>query len=1754
MFSGIAHKMIMRYLSEYIKNLDTKLELLSGKLSLDNIMLREQSLEELLCLSEYGLKLVTCMVTHFEVNVPITKFRTEPIMVICNSALISIASEFAVKGTYKAATKPGPKESPKKAAEPETDSDELLEEKSTLENIAESINGRCGNLKVLFYTKDHCFLIKLKDAHFVQNKKDWILGNPKKNSECKFLVFARKISINKLVGTKSVKSGKKHILTGNGLYIYKLGDDSCSRNEIVIEDVNLQSEMTDLLDLVKVLSVFNKPRPQEEAKDKPTFTFTEKGTLKINKAETRVKIKKISVKLEHFGFTMSKLVVGLINLNHYSKMYVSFCDLAFSHSGNILLMLQNKAKAKEVTFEIIKKEQEISYCLIGESVQLHADLLKLAHSVSDVLALIKKFEEVPAPKPQSTGPNLEAKSTAQASTYAINLKQVIANIKLPCNSILNAVVKFKGNKPMPYFSAIFNCSLSLDHCKLLKVKHAKYTCREDIQKVSAKYADIQMNATIVRKVLEIAEACKRLIPTQKVQTSAVSELPANESIATGSTFKVDFKQLCIVYTFSLESGNTLSPYLVVSLNRTCADIDDSSLFATTSLSASLYNDPFGNALPLIETVTAKFASTNNSRSELTIPIARINLTPAAIKLLSNSASTILNATKLPTNLIAFRNLTRYEMKLEWTIKELNESCTTLLSTSEYTEVVLTDYDSTVLYIKGCSGEAVSCKAFLSLIHDSLMKLLLGAPAFTKTIGFSKNSLVCYFVMFNTPCIVLMEPYCCYQSISPAIDVSHSEYTLPYIPTTFNLSSFVKNSTITFSSKSIIQLGFGIVIDEVEYSFKISNLTDTTGVVNIKEHLSVLWSRKEDETVQVVEFSAPCNILNELSQKLEMVVVYSGKDKKVHNAKQGERIIIFAPPGEFPETTIQFVVKDVDEVYESNVYSLERLKGATKEGRYVELKSKGLKTGYIYVARDKENTDTGLCLKVFPAVVVNNLSSFPLNFFGKPVDPAVQQTVIVPTLKLTKFPIGLLDCETSQLELTSKHILVGIKGATKVAWLIVKQEETCGGLCKSIEINDFFVVQNCLGKNFTIVVNGQEVDLALPIEVCNTPSKPILLRTPEEGLELLRSDPNLPPIKLCIIDSVTGREYSCVLGVSDLFSLRFIDVFDASHSSCLNLELASKWDSFPLTVSFLQSDVTSVAKYGFINFSHKEICIEHQKDSNLGSDLILKPHETLYLTGTEIAAGKEGKITLNQDKMDRSRNVYIDNSSFEWGELICKTQRIGVGGVISFYEATEEHMKPKPSSVVSFSASVGEIEINIYPFASFIVPKSHLAIKINDLAYSVQKSEANSRLLKENTSTHYLKVESAEVNNTFTTSKYKKNLSFIKDNLEIICSDRETCQMRYTDYLSCKVPKMKIALDDTLVGFFTFFASELENPTPPCASKPAFAPKASKRFTVNNLHLYPFTVVLSNQISEGIYLPIDSAELLIKGFDHKTYSTSSIDEIVQDVLGTFKTIDWGNIAKVFTHSALFGNLSGAVGELANSFTNSITNSALVLPGILLAVPRILVKNTLNAGASIGKSLLSFTTKSNKKFSESEMCSKDTASYTPKTMQDKWVLYSIIINKIQNNIKAIKRNCPWFKFGSDELIITKTCLLIFRENTIKVVQYDKLPTISPEGYFSIPDGPPIKAKANVVKILLLLIKNYYYKSKITLQLNHILILQSYYLLETNARFSNVFLECVHQPFLVFVVHSTFSPVYPVVQIQQSAYKLSANLWSNAPVILS
>ena len=55
MIRGIAHKVLVRYLSDYIKNFNSSIELFSGKISLDNVMIREQVAENIFDLNNYAV-------------------------------------------------------------------------------------------------------------------------------------------------------------------------------------------------------------------------------------------------------------------------------------------------------------------------------------------------------------------------------------------------------------------------------------------------------------------------------------------------------------------------------------------------------------------------------------------------------------------------------------------------------------------------------------------------------------------------------------------------------------------------------------------------------------------------------------------------------------------------------------------------------------------------------------------------------------------------------------------------------------------------------------------------------------------------------------------------------------------------------------------------------------------------------------------------------------------------------------------------------------------------------------------------------------------------------------------------------------------------------------------------------------------------------------------------------------------------------------------------------------------------------------------------------------------------------------------------------------------------------------------------------------------------------------------------------------------------------------------------------------------
>ncbi len=316
-------------------------------------------------------------------------------------------------------------------------------EKSTLESIAENINAKCNKLKLLFYTKQHCFLLRLKNIQLVQNKKEWILGDPKKVAECRFLVYAESLSVVKLVqgSKKGEKAQKRPVVSISGIIMYKFDNGGCSRVELVIEEGNLRClSVEDFLDLVVSLKI---PRSPEEVLSTPEQPAHQSGT-EITKEETVVKIRKVSVE---FGQTISLFVKGLSlgfgRLGRHSKTTLSFRGAEVSCSAVKMLSVDAAGAANRVTgkdapgrivLEQIETELQTNYGVIGPRITIRAWISAGSAAAIERVQreVVQRFVTVLG---QGSAAKIEEEKTKKQLATTANIQKLVLCLTLPSTSI-----------------------------------------------------------------------------------------------------------------------------------------------------------------------------------------------------------------------------------------------------------------------------------------------------------------------------------------------------------------------------------------------------------------------------------------------------------------------------------------------------------------------------------------------------------------------------------------------------------------------------------------------------------------------------------------------------------------------------------------------------------------------------------------------------------------------------------------------------------------------------------------------------------------------------------------------------------------------------------------------------------------------------------------------------------------------------------------------------------------------------------------------------------------------------------------------------------------------------------------------------------------------------------------------------------------------------------------------------------------------
>ena len=97
MLGGIVEKLVNRFLKEYIKNINTDISLMNGEITVKNLMLRDDTISNLLMLDQFNMKLITSFISHLNIKVPIKKIYKDPIQISLGSVVISLAFNYSTQ-------------------------------------------------------------------------------------------------------------------------------------------------------------------------------------------------------------------------------------------------------------------------------------------------------------------------------------------------------------------------------------------------------------------------------------------------------------------------------------------------------------------------------------------------------------------------------------------------------------------------------------------------------------------------------------------------------------------------------------------------------------------------------------------------------------------------------------------------------------------------------------------------------------------------------------------------------------------------------------------------------------------------------------------------------------------------------------------------------------------------------------------------------------------------------------------------------------------------------------------------------------------------------------------------------------------------------------------------------------------------------------------------------------------------------------------------------------------------------------------------------------------------------------------------------------------------------------------------------------------------------------------------------------------------------------------------------------------------
>jgi len=1626
MLNGILSKIIASYASEYIKNQDAKIELSNGKLSLDNVMFRESTLENVLKLNIFGLKLITCIANHFELQIPITKYKTDPMTLLCTTGFISIASEFDIESQKVSPKKEETKIKPEqKNAKPL----KIGDEKSFIDILLGNLNITISKLKILFYTKEHCFLLKLFGANFVQNKKNWILGNPRKIEGCDFLVYVQKISLWKLINTKNdkTKEGKIHIMTGQDFHFYKMRN--ITQFEYMIENIEIRSEFMNILDFIKVLTVFMRPKQNLNLNsDEKIIPQTQKNKTKET---TKIKIKKICVNTMNFEGIINKLLVNIQNNENYETLTISINSSEICNE-NKLCILKILAKTEEkikklskISFTIEKCEKRENYEFMVDFLEININFLELLKLNETINFAMQKIGQLFIKTTEIATKLENLRRTPILKKYLIKIKQISLLCEIIPSQMLLCKINIYESKNEPDFSIKFNAVILLNETKILKLKQAKFVKFDIINgkmqnKCKVKYCKIYFNRQKIFELLEINKQFKEILKQKSIKNTEISQkISENPNISPQIENKINLQYIQILYEFTNSNIQNCNFYPVLSINLSEFSLDlenTQNFYLSTNILSEFYsNDPFGSIFKILENFNIKFICIDGNRLDLKIPDISLNLNPNLMLQIQNEINNTLNN----LGLIKILNYTKYDFKISNKIPISDKLISYQILSNKSLDFIIFDTDLILLELLN-NDKYYLCenRIFTDFILDSILKIYENPNNFfSKSFEFSykDNKFTIIILVYNKNTIpneakneikiIFIEPILCYQNINENIDISYGENTDSIIPFMKNYDFYqyfnIQNYSFKSSnSKSIILNGFSIVLENTLYSFKIDKLNENNGIAKFSENKFILWSKSYDN-LEIIKFSAPLSILNKISEKLE-IHIFSLKVSEKHIINANEILNLFISPSDFNDTKIQFILNFHNEKYESQQYLLDRLRIVTNEGRHIEFKGNSKKSIFLLIARENSQESPEIMLKIYSEITIHNISTnTALNIQENIINENERKSIILNELNIAKINIGIDKNEKISIELPKlDNIIIFSMNFEKLLEIFALQQENENCYL----ISDFLIIRNCINtKNAIVKLSYLDTEISNETLEFDKQS-PILLNAKltskiiynkfnknthktSDFIEFLKKILQNQKLQIQIINS-SENEYKAVFNLCDILHMKYFDIWNENYSKCYNLEFAQNFNEFPYKISILNSDIETASKISFINYTQEQFIIKN--DAQI---INLLPENSLFLLETKNFTTKFNLSFLNEIK-EITNNVEIKFTEikpfYEVANILCKYSQVGNNGIFEIFNKAYNQIIVSSQNTV-FNINIEKFQIKIFPFQFFIKPNVYLQANLCDLIFSQQtKTEKNRQI-----ATNYFKVSNLLISNNFNDSVYKINLEISRNPLEIIWEETTISKLKFIQYFICNIPKIFLSVDDTFYNFIIYLLSYLNNNNSENLNTCSHFDnaKSEKLYTINKLEITDFDLILCNRISQLVYIPLDSAELHIKGYKNKIYSFVDFDFIIADLINLMKSIDFSNIKNLVTHSALFGNLSKTVSEMKNAVINSVNNSALILPELVLTIPKLLINNVLNAGITIGKNVISLTSGSNENFAKTQMNTKLTMSEF-KSIKRKWVFFIII----------------------------------------------------------------------------------------------------------------------------------------------------------------